>query len=119
MDYKPLADPFNITFEKEGIQYKAKVVYAKSATSCANLYYVEIETPEGIEPFCLKEKPLHNEGSETMLSQWWCDRYPREDFETRLSVVKDLRRITLQQAAHMMHHDQPEALARAVQEFLG
>lgn len=59
------------------------------------------------------------EGSETRLSQWWGDRYPREDFDTRLSVVKDLQRVTLQQAAHMMHHDQPEALARAVQEFLG
>ena len=59
------------------------------------------------------------EGSETKLSQWWGDRYPREDFESRLGVVKDLQRVTLQQAAHMMHHDQPEALARAVQEFLG
>ena len=75
MNYKPLADPFNITFQKEGIQYKAKVVYAKSATSCANLYYVEIETPEGIEPFCLKEKPLHNDDSETML---WTDEEGRE-----------------------------------------
>ena len=43
----------------------------------------------------------------------------REDFEARLAVVKELRRVTLQQAAHMMHHDQPEALARAVEEFLG
>ena len=59
------------------------------------------------------------EGSETQLSQWWGDRYPREDFEARLAVVKELRRVTLQQAAHMMHHDQPEALARAVEEFLG
>ena len=59
------------------------------------------------------------EGSETQLSQWWGDRYPREDFEARLGVVKDLRRVTLQQAAHMLHHDQPEALARAVEEFLG
>ena len=77
MDYKPLADPFNIIFEKEGIEYKAKVVYAKSATSCANLYYVEIETPEGIEPFCLKEKPLRNDDSETML---WSDEHGRESY---------------------------------------
>ncbi len=59
------------------------------------------------------------EGSETKLSQWWGDRYPREDFDSRLSVVPQLQRVTLQQAAHMMHHDQPEALAQAVQDFLG
>lgn len=81
------------------------VLYKKAeALAC----WSRIETPT-----------LWVEGSETKLSQWWGDRYPREDFETRLSVVKDLQRITLQQAAHMMHHDQPEALARAVQEFLG
>src|SRR5687767_11139669 len=75
MDYKPLADPFNIAFEKEGIQYKAKVVYAKSATSCANFYKVEIETPKGIEPFCLKEKPVHDEQNDNMI---WMDEQGRE-----------------------------------------
>ncbi|UXH79626.1 alpha/beta fold hydrolase [Roseateles amylovorans] len=59
------------------------------------------------------------EGSETNISQWWGNRYPREDFETRLSVVPQLQRVTLQQAGHMLHHDQPDALAREVQAFLG
>jgi len=59
------------------------------------------------------------EGSETDMTRWWGNRYPREDFETRLSVVPQVHRVTLQQAGHMLHHDQPEALARAVQEFLG
>ncbi len=58
------------------------------------------------------------EGSETRLSQWWGDRYPREDFEARLAVVKDLQRVTLQQAGHMLHHDQPQALAAALEAFL-
>lgn len=59
------------------------------------------------------------EGGETDMTRWWGDRYPREDFEARLGVVTDLRRVTLPRAGHMLHHDQPEALARAVQEFLG
>ena len=75
MDYKPLADPFNIAFEKEGIHYKAKVVYAKSATSCANFYNVEIELPTGIEPFRLKEKPVHNQENDSMV---WTDEQGRE-----------------------------------------
>ena len=75
MDYKPLAEPFNVAFEKEGIHYKAKVVYAKSATSCANFYKVDIETPKGIEPFCLKEKPVHEEENDSMV---WTDEQGRQ-----------------------------------------
>ena len=75
MDYKPLADPFNITFEKEGIHYKAHIVYAKSATSCANFYNVEIESPTDIEPFRLKEKPVHNREHDSMV---WTDEQGRE-----------------------------------------
>lgn len=59
------------------------------------------------------------EGSETRLSQWWGDRYPREDFEARLAVVPQLQRVTLQEAGHMLHHDQPQALAAALERFLG
>ncbi|MGN6827511.1 alpha/beta fold hydrolase [Paucibacter sp. M5-1] len=58
------------------------------------------------------------EGSETQMSQWWGDRYPREDFEARLAVVPQLQRARLQGAGHMLHHDQPEALAARLQAFL-
>ena len=75
MDYKPLADPFNIVFQKEGIEYKAKVVYAKSATSCTNFYKVEVESPKGIAPFCLTEKPVHNRENDSMV---WMDEEGRE-----------------------------------------
>ena len=75
MDYKPLADPFSVAFEKEGIHYSAKVVYAKSATSCANFYKVDIETPRGIEPFSLKEKPVHHDGDDSMV---WTDEQGRD-----------------------------------------
>lgn len=58
------------------------------------------------------------EGSETQMSQWWGDRYPREDFEARLGAVPQLQRARLQGAGHMLHHDQPEALAARLQAFL-
>ncbi|MDC6169749.1 alpha/beta fold hydrolase [Paucibacter sp. XJ19-41] len=58
------------------------------------------------------------EGSETQMSQWWGDRYPREDFEARLAAVPQLQRARLQGAGHMLHHDQPEALAARLQAFL-
>jgi hypothetical protein len=57
-DYTPLAEPFTISFEKDSSEYEARVIYAKSAKSCANFFQVVVNKPEGIEPFCLKEKPV-------------------------------------------------------------
>lgn len=58
------------------------------------------------------------EGDRTDLAQWWGDRYPRADFESRLAVVARLERETLSPAGHMLHHDQPEALAARLERFL-
>ena len=40
------------------------------------------------------------------------------EFDRRLSVVTECRRVTLADAGHMLHHDQPAALARALADFL-
>ncbi|MFG6440748.1 alpha/beta fold hydrolase [Roseateles sp. LKC17W] len=58
------------------------------------------------------------EGSDDQLTRFWGGRYPREEFESRLAVVADLARTVLQDAGHMLHHDQPQALAEAVEAFL-
>lgn len=58
------------------------------------------------------------EGGETDMTKWWGNRYPREDFEARLALVPDLARAVLAQAGHMLHHDQPEALAAQIERFL-
>jgi pimeloyl-ACP methyl ester carboxylesterase len=58
------------------------------------------------------------EGAATEMERWWGGRYPRAEFERRLAVVPDCRRVRLADAGHMLHHDQPEALARALLDFL-
>lgn len=58
------------------------------------------------------------EGNLTDMAVWWGDRYLRTDFEARLAVVPQLERHVLSPAGHMLHHDQPEALARRLAEFL-
>ncbi|MCV2363841.1 alpha/beta hydrolase [Paucibacter sp. DJ1R-11] len=58
------------------------------------------------------------EGDASDLSQFWGDRYPRADFEARLSVVPRLDKQMIRAAGHMLHHDQPEALARCLEDFL-
>lgn len=49
---------------------------------------------------------------------WWGDAYPRAEFDERLRVVPRIERCVLHRAGHMLHHDQPEALAAAVRAFL-
>ena len=58
------------------------------------------------------------EGSDDQVTRFWGKRYPREEFESRLAVVPTLERTTLQDAGHMLHHDQPEALAARLHAFL-
>ncbi len=58
------------------------------------------------------------EGDETDVTKWWGDRYPRADFESRLAVVPRLERHRLTRCGHMLHHDQPEALAAHLENFL-
>ena len=58
------------------------------------------------------------EGDRTDLTKWWGNRYPRADFEARLAVVPQVERHLLSPAGHMLHHDQPEALAQRLDVFL-
>lgn len=58
------------------------------------------------------------EGDRTDVAKWWGHRYPRSEFEARLAVVPSVERCTLSPAGHMLHHDQPEALAARLEAFL-
>ncbi|MDE2566109.1 MAG: alpha/beta hydrolase [Burkholderiales bacterium] len=58
------------------------------------------------------------EGDRTDLARWWGHRYPRAEFEARLAVVPQLERAALSPSGHMLHHDQPQALARHLARFL-
>jgi pimeloyl-ACP methyl ester carboxylesterase len=58
------------------------------------------------------------EGDGKDFDGWYGGRYTREQFEQRLAAVPKVQRLRLQPAGHMLHHDQPEALAHALQAFL-
>ncbi len=58
------------------------------------------------------------DGADTEADRWWQGRYSRAEFARRLDCVRDCRRETLAGAGHMLHHDQPEALARLLADFL-
>ena len=58
------------------------------------------------------------EGDRTDMNKWWGARYTRAEFEARLAVVPQVEKHVLSAAGHMLHHDQPEELARLLEVFL-
>ena len=58
------------------------------------------------------------QGRESRLDAHWGGRYSHAEFQQRLAHVPDVRQVHLADAGHMLHHDQPEALAAALEDFL-
>lgn len=59
------------------------------------------------------------EGDRTDTEKWWGKRYTKAEFHERLAVVPQVEKALLTPAGHMLHHDQPEALAEQLARFLG
>ena len=52
------------------------------------------------------------------LKQWWNDQYTQPEFMQRIASVPNIRHAVIDDAGHMLHHDQPDVLARLLEEFL-
>lgn len=61
---------------------------------------------------------LFVEGAQTLYFMFFDGKFSREEFLQRVALVPDFRLETIDQAAHMLHHDQPEALAAHLAGFL-
>ena len=58
------------------------------------------------------------EAADDSLTQWWKGRYTLAEFHERLQSVPTLQKATVQDAGHMLQHDQPQALANLLEIFL-
>jgi len=58
------------------------------------------------------------QGAQSRTDSHWGGRYSFAEFQTRLAHVPAVEQVHLADAGHMLHHDQPEALAAALQAFL-
>ena len=81
----------------------------------AQLYRVD----EVLAAFAAITAPvLSVEASHTQMEQWWEGKYTLAEFHERLKRVPQLQQALIQDAGHMLHHDQPEQLARLIEDFL-
>jgi len=61
---------------------------------------------------------LNVEARQNDLEKWWEGKYSLDEFHERLQSIADLRSVTIADAGHMVHHDQPLALAQHIEAFL-
>jgi len=81
----------------------------------ANLYRVD----EALEIYkCISAPTLAVEASDDSLSGWWAGKYTLAEYHERLRVVPECRIAKVEDAGHMLHHDQPERDAQLIHEFL-
>ena len=81
----------------------------------AHLYQVE----EAKACYSLISAPLLAvEASSNEMGNWYKGGYTLEQYHERLKVVPDVQVKVIQDAGHMLHHDQPEQLAAMVEAFL-
>ena len=81
----------------------------------AQLYRVD----EVLAAFAAITAPvLAVEASHNQMEQWWEGKYTLAEFHERLKSVPQLQQALIQDAGHMLHHDQPEQLARLIESFL-
>jgi pimeloyl-ACP methyl ester carboxylesterase len=81
----------------------------------ASLYRVD----EVLEIYkAIRAPVLCVEASDDSLGQWWQGRYTLAEYHERLQSVPDLKLGRVEDAGHMLHHDQPLAVARLIEDFL-
>ena len=67
---------------------------------------------------CIGAPALMVSAAADSMAQWWGKTFTQVEHLERLRVVPQLHHSVLKDCGHMLHHDQPEALARLIDDFL-
>ena len=58
------------------------------------------------------------EASDDSMSQWWKGEFTLAQHHERLKAVPQVEIVRVDDAGHMLHHDQPEVLAKLIERFI-
>ena len=80
----------------------------------ANLYRLD----ESLELYKAIGAPtLSVEASDNSLERWWKGEFSLSEYHERLRSVPSVVQAMVTEAGHMLHHDQPEQVARHIENF--
>ena len=92
-------------------------ILGDAAHKVVNPYLYRVD--EALEVFKRITAPvLAVEATDDSLGQWWKGQYTLDEYHQRLQAVPAYRIARIDNAGHMLHHDQPVALAQLIAEFL-
>lgn len=58
------------------------------------------------------------EATHNQMAQWWQQRYTLDEYHQRMKEVPHVQVAEVDDAGHMLHHDQPQAVARLIEAHL-
>ena len=61
---------------------------------------------------------LFVEAQDNSIDAWHRGKFSLAEFHQRLNTVPNLQRVKMDDCGHMLHHDQPEQLAKLIEDFL-
>ncbi len=67
---------------------------------------------------CISMPVLSVEASDDSLALWWNGKFTLDQYHERLRNVPQVEIATIQDAGHMLHHDQPDVLAAMIERFI-
>jgi pimeloyl-ACP methyl ester carboxylesterase len=67
---------------------------------------------------CIRAPLLAVEAGDDSLARWWPGKYTLAEYHERLKSVPDARVARVEDAGHMLHHDQPQRVAALLEAFL-
>ena len=92
-------------------------ILGDAAHKVINPYLFHVE--ETLEMYRRITAPvLAVQASDDSLSQWWKGKFTLAEFHERLKVIASLENAVIQDAGHMLHHDQPQTLAELIEKFV-
>ena len=68
---------------------------------------------------CITAPVLAIDAGSDSLGQWWDGKYTLDEYRQRLTHVRDCCTAVVNDAGHMLHHDQPQAVADLIEAFVG
>jgi len=92
-------------------------ILGDAAHKIVNPYLYRVE--EALEIYKRISAPvLAVEAADDSLGSWWKGKYTLQEYHQRLQSVPHHQVACVEDAGHMLHHDQPQALAELLQAFL-
>ena len=92
-------------------------ILGDAAHKVINPYLYQVD--EALEMYRRISAPvLAVEATDDSLSQWWKGLYTLAEYHQRLQAVPQVKKAVIQDAGHMLQHDQPGPLAHLIETFI-